>query len=375
MLQPMRSIWPTKRSTSVVKGSKVFVGLSGGVDSAVSAALLQQQGCEVTGVFMRIVVPGYPCTAGEDRVSAMRVATHLQMPFVEVDFSDAYKQKVFDESIAEFARGRTPNPDALCNREIKFGLFFDWCIARGADYVATGHYARTKDGLLYTGADGTKDQSYFLWAVPEEKLSRTLFPIGHLHKVCVRALAQKFELPNAARPDSQGLCFLGPVSIDEMLARELKLPPGVVLDESGQALGRHGGAVRYTLGQRHGFVLEAHSTHTRPYYVIAKDIEHNTITVSPDKLPTNALKTEITLRDINWIGTVHDGSCTGRYRYRQKLIPATLQRTGLCVEPRGRSSVIVVLSEPQYVPEGQSLVLYDDTRCLGGGVVDKVRVY
>src|SRR3990167_9029517 len=231
------------KSKNTEKKGRVFVGLSGGVDSAVSAALLQKDGYEVTGVFIRIALEGYPCTAGEDKLDAMRVAAHLRIPFLSVDLSEEYIKRVFEFSIAEFDRGRTPNPDALCNREIKFGLFFDWCMERGADFVATGHYAKIVQAkpvqknslveaeptrglfsgqvLLEAGADKEKDQSYFLWAVPEEKLRRTLFPVGGLQKAEVRALATTFGLPNAERPDSQGLCFLGEIGLEQMLEREL----------------------------------------------------------------------------------------------------------------------------------------------------------
>ena len=359
MLSPMRSIWPIKRNTST--SGRVFVGLSGGVDSAVSAALLQKEGYDVTGVFIHIAIEGYPCTAGADKLDAMRVAAHLRMPFLSVDLSEEYRKRIFESSISEFSKGRTPNPDALCNREIKFGLFFDWCVSQGADYVATGHYARVEKGehtvALLSGADENKDQSYFLWAVSETKLRKTLFPAGSLTKPEVRRLAKKFGLPNSERKDSQGLCFLGPVSIDEMLRKELRLVHGDVLNERGEIIGRHEGAAAYTLGQRHGFELSAQTPDTRPHFVIAKDIERNTITVSTNKFPEHARETEILLSDTNWIGEHTDGEYSARYRYRQKLIPAEL------VGER------VVLKEPHFVPEGQSLVLYSGTRCIGGGVI------
>src|SRR3989344_2977342 len=359
MLSPMRSIWPTKENTSTKR--RVFVGLSGGVDSAVSAALLKKDGYEVTGVFIRIAIEGYPCTAGVDKLDAMRVAAHLRIPFLSVDLSQEYRKRIFEFSIFEFSKGRTPNPDALCNREIKFGLFFDWCMAQGAEMVATGHYAQTKDGQLYAGADENKDQSYFLWAVPEMKLRKTLFPVGSFTKQEVRALAKKFGLPNAERKDSQGLCFLGPVSMDEMLRKELQLVPGNVLDESGAVVGKHEGVQAYTLGKRHGFNLSSQKPDTRPHFVITKDVERNTITVSTNKFPASASTTEIMLSDCNWIGEHREGSYMARYRYRQKLIPAELNGDK------------VILKEPHFVPEGQSLVLYDGARCIGGGVILNAR--
>jgi tRNA-specific 2-thiouridylase len=373
-------------------GKTVFVGLSGGVDSAVSAALLQQQGYDVVGVFIRIVVEGYPCTAGVDRVDAMRVAAHLKIPFVEIDFSKEYERQVFDVSIEGFERGETPNPDVLCNRQVKFGTFYEFCKSKGADYIATGHYARVASALsadsgygdflakkspevaspslgkpplsakaplhLLTGADPDKDQSYFLWSVPEEVLRHTLFPVGDKTKTEVRALAKKFGLPNATRADSQGLCFLGPIALEDMLRRELELQPGSVLAESGEVVGSHEGAARYTLGQRHGFTLTKHVPDTPPHYVVGKDIQKNTITISTERFPKHAMRTKLALRETNWIGEAANGPCTARYRYRGVLIPATLD------------GGTVVLEEPHYVPVGQSLVLYDKDRCLGGGVVD-----
>jgi tRNA-specific 2-thiouridylase len=342
------------------KGKKVYVGLSGGVDSAVSAALLQKEGYEVVGAFIRIALKGYPCSAGQDKLDAMRVAAHLRVPFLEVDLSQEYQKKVFEVSMREFERGNTPNPDALCNREIKFGLFFDWAMAQGAGFVATGHYARTAaDGALLAGKDQNKDQSYFLWAVPQEKLSKTLFPVGGLQKSEVRKLAAKFGLPNAARKDSQGLCFLGQVSIEDMLHRELTLVPGDVLNLAGEVVGRHEGAPAYTLGQRHGFTLFATSPDTPPHYVVGKDMQFNTITVSPDKLPP-AGTTEVELAEANWLGPA-SGPCLARYRYRGQLIPALLDA----------ENSKVLLSEAHYVPVGQSLVLYRVERCLGGGIITK----
>ena len=372
MLSPMRSIWLTKRNTSTKR--RVFVGLSGGVDSAVSAALLKKDGYEVTGVFIRIAIDGYPCTAGVDKLDAMRVAAHLKIPFLSVDLSQEYIDRVFEISVAEFARGRTPNPDTLCNKEIKFGLFFDWCMAQGAEMVATGHYAKIvpdhffEPVFLYSGADSEKDQSYFLWAVPETKLRKTLFPVGHLQKPEVRRLAKKFGLPNSDRKDSQGLCLLGPGAINDMLHKELQLVPGNVLDEKWEVIGRHEGTAAYTLGQRHGLELRAQAPNTQQHFVVAKDITRNPITVSRNKFPEHVRETVVELSETNWIGEHKDGEYSARYRYRQKLIPAELV------------GELVVLKEPHFVPEGQSLVLYDlprgkagGARCVGGGVILNAR--
>ena len=341
--------------------SRVFVGLSGGVDSGVSAALLKREGYDVTGVFIRIEIQGYPCPAREDRIEAMRVAAHLNIPFIEIDCSDAYQKRVFAFAMQEFERGRTPNPDALCNREIKFGIFFDFARQRGADYIATGHYARVeKNDELYAGADHEKDQSYFLWAVPKEHLAHTLFPVGGMKKHRVRALAKKFRLPNALRPDSQGLCFLGDISLEDMLAREIAPKEGAVLSEGGDVVGTHKGVAHYTLGQRHGFTLIA-GQEGSPHFVIAKDNVRNTITVSKHRFPQSTAHTIIVLDEVNRIGDMSDGEYEARFRYRQTLIPARL-------ETRDGQTEVTLLT-PHYVPEGQSLVLYRGSRCAGGGII------
>ena len=331
-----------------------------------SAALLKREGYEVTGVFIRIVLLGYPCTAGADRLDAMRVAAHLRIPFIELDLSREYEKEVFRESVEGFAKGETPNPDALCNRQIKFGAFYRFAQAHGADYIATGHYAQTKNGELYAGVDPEKDQSYFLWAVPQEALMHTLFPVGGMHKSEVRALAQKFALPNAQRKDSQGLCFLGPMSLTDMLKQELRPKRGDVLSETGEIVGAHEGALLYTLGQRHGFELFSGGPHTPPHFVTHKDEIKNTITVSTERFPRTASGTNLTLRECNWLDTPRAGEYQARFRYRQKLIPAELSFLD------GRPQVL--LREPQWVPEGQSLVLYEKERCWGGGTVERTEL-
>ncbi len=350
---------------------KVFVGLSGGVDSAVSAALLQEQGYDVTGLFVRIALPEYPCEVVEDRRSALRVATHLQIPFLEVDLSKEYRQKVFDEMLAGYRRGETPNPDTLCNREIKFGLMYGYAREHGADFLATGHYAQTtmaKDGSVHLMAstDKEKDQSYFLWMVPEHALAHVLFPVGGMKKLQVRALAKKFGLPNAERKDSQGICFLGRLSMEELLTHELHPQEGKVIDERGEVIGTHRGAILYTLGQRHGFSVPAHNPHETPLEVIAKNISANTITVAPqtENAAENSevgVSTTARLHDVNWIGKVADDAYLARFRYRQTLIPARLVRDD--------DSATVVLEGVHHLPSGQSLVLYKGEQCLGGGII------
>ncbi len=355
---------------------KVFVGLSGGVDSSVSAALLQKAGYDVTAVFVRIVLEGYPCTASEDRLDALRAATHLDIPFVEIDLSEAYKKAVFEPALREFARGHTPNPDALCNREIKFGLLYDFVRREGAQCLATGHYARVRTennmSQLLVSHDHSKDQSYFLWAVPSRHLAHTLFPVGHMQKSEVRALAEIFGLPNAQRKDSQGLCFLGPVSLEDMLKKELGSVSGQVLDLGGRVVGTHEGAILYTIGQRHGFTLHTHSPDMHPHIVVAKDIEHNTITVQEkiqkEHVASSAQKTDVVtarLVETNWFPGASLGPAHARFRYRQTLFEAEI----ISFDMRGQSAE-VRFSPHDQVPIGQSLVLYRGDLCLGGGIID-----
>ncbi len=381
------------------KKGRVFVGISGGVDSAVSAALLVHEGYDVTGVFIRIALPGYTCTADVDKIEAMRVSAHLRIPFLEIDLSSEYENKVFETSLAEFAQGRTPNPDVLCNREIKFGAFYTFAKSHGADFIATGHYAQVgkvsrkkvrwgraifpsrKNGdkaflmesfaHLHISTDTEKDQSYFLWMVPETVLGYVLFPIGGMHKFEVRTLAKKFGLPNAGRKDSQGLCFLGDIAIEDVLHHEIAPRQGNVLLENGEVIGVHNGTVLYTLGQRHGFEFFANTPKTEPHFVIAKDVKENTITVSTERYPKHATRTEVTLSEVNWIGNATSGSCLARYRYRQKLISAELYLGSVPISSDPK--LLVVLHEPHYIPEGQSLVLYRGDRCLGGGIIQRCR--
>ena len=250
----------------------VFVGLSGGVDSATSAYLLKKEGYNVVGAFIKGWEPDFlPCTGKEDRLEAMRVAAHLGIPFVTYDLEEAYKRDVVDYFVAEYKAGRTPNPDVLCNRAIKFGAFWERAKADGADAIATGHYARIgKEGDSYslkTSADSEKDQTYFLWTLGQEDLSHALFPVGDLRKEEVRRLASDAKLPNAGRKDSQGLCFLGHVDMHAFLKRYIPSKKGPVKDRAGRALGEHDGVWFYTLGQRHGVSANSADTERVRMYV------------------------------------------------------------------------------------------------------------
>lgn len=342
----------------------VFVGLSGGVDSAVSAYLLKKQGYRVVGAFIKAWEPDFlPCTGAEDRLSAMRVAAHLGIPFRMYDLGDEYKREVVDYFVEEYKAGRTPNPDVMCNRAIKFGAFWEHAKKDGADMLATGHYAVNENGSegfrLLASEDTEKDQTYFLWTLTQDDLSHTLFPIGAMEKPEVRRLAKEAGLPNAVRKDSQGLCFLGHVDMAEFLKRYIPSERGTVRDESGTAIGEHEGAVFYTLGQK----ISLGGMGERQY-VVAKDLSKNELIVSAKPLGEHP-KREFGLSHMNWIsGTPLEGKLLARYRYRQPLIPASIH----CQEP---GFLTVEFDEPQLPASGQSVVFYDKTSlfCLGGGVL------
>ncbi len=345
----------------------VFVGLSGGVDSSVSAALLKQQGYEVVGVFIRTWTPDFiDCTWRSERRDAMRVAAHLGIPFLECDLEKEYKEGVADYMIAEYKKGRTPNPDVACNREVKFGAFWRWAKSKGADCIATGHYAQNKKLFLLKGVDPAKDQSYFLWTLTQKDLEHILFPIGHLKKPAVRVLAKKFGLPTASKKDSQGVCFLGPLDIREFLGHYIESKRGDVLDENGEIIGWHTGAVFLTLGERHGFTITKKSPSDTPYYVMAKDIKKNTITVSHsiNKQDGNLYyKKEIKIENCSWVSNEPEASkkYTSQIRYHGEFLPCTIRK--------GISGFEVIYKQPMLVSSGQSIVLYDGAICLGGGIV------
>ena len=364
----------------------VFVGMSGGVDSSLSAALLKKQGYEVVGVFIRTWHPDFlECNEEEERRDAMRVAAFLDIPFLTFDLEDVYKKEVADYMISEYKKGRTPNPDVMCNKHVKFGAFLKQAISMGADYVATGHYAKVKvrnisshDFLLRNvnhskkqfqllkGVDKTKDQSYFLWTLGQEELSRTLFPVGHLKKTEVRNLAKKFKLPVASKKDSQGICFLGPVDLKEFLAHYIKEVKGDVLNVSGEVVGYHSGATFFTIGERHGFVITKKSPTDKPFYIVSKDIKNNTITVSdtPNKLVNKESLKVYEIEKVNWITEIPKQSkkYSAQIRYHGELLDCTIN----CTSP---TCAKIIFDKNILVDSGQSIVIYDGNACLGGGVV------
>lgn len=319
----MARIWNKHTQTNIPLKKKVFVGLSGGVDSAVSAALLKQTGAEVTGVYIKgWYPPDMPCTWASERRDAMRVAARLHIPFYTLDASAEYKKSVIDYLLTEYSAGRTPNPDVMCNRDVKFGAFYRYAKEQGADAIATGHYE-----------SGEKDQRYFLWAVPKDILQATLFPVGHMGKSAVRALARRFHLPVAEKRDSQGVCFLGSISVEEFLKKEL---------------GSDNPALLYTLGQRI-------SRPGGPWYVVGKDVRKRELTVSKTRASTACV---IQFRDANWFLEPKE-VVEAQYRYRGPRIVGRIMG----------DQFVTDAPLPEIPTPGQSIVIYHGDELVGGGII------
>ncbi len=352
------------------KKETVCVGLSGGVDSSVSAQRLIDQGYNVIGVFIKTWHPDFLiCDWEAERLDAMRVAAKLGIPFYTCDATDAYKNEVADYMIEEYKNGRTPNPDVMCNRFVKFGAFLKFARELGADKVATGHYAQVHnvEGIfrLERGTDSAKDQSYFLWTLTQEQLAQIYLPVGDTTKQDIRTEAKSGELPTFAKHDSQGICFLGQIDIKEFLSHYITVATGDVLNVNGEIVGTHDGALFYTIGQRHGFLLKAVGTESAPQYVVAKDIEKNTITVSPHQKVLG--KAVIILSQVNLIEGTLPATCEAQFRYRQK--PFTVN----CSQDREGRVMLHVLEESTESPScGQSCVLYNGKICLGGGIINDI---
>ncbi len=338
----------------------VYVGLSGGVDSSVTAALLLEAGHDVVGVYMKNWtqdLPGMKCPWAEDLADAKRIAVQLDIPFKVYDFEQQYRDVVVGYMVEEYTLGRTPNPDIMCNQEIKFKLFMEAALRDGAEMIATGHYARTRNGRLFTAKDTAKDQTYFLYRVTHEALKRTLFPLGDLLKSEVREIAQRKKLITAQKKDSQGICFVGSVGIKEFLMQYTSPKPGPVIDrESHETIGYHEGALLYTIGQRHGLGLGG----GLPYYVVDKDMATNTVVVSRNLNDTAMWRPSFGLRAIHWIDRdpATDDALEVRLRHRGQRIPATLQGDKVLLEHAERA-----------IAPGQSAVVYCKDEVLGGGII------
>lgn len=376
----------------------VFIGISGGVDSAVSAALLKEEGYDVVGVFISTWHPDFiKCTEEKEKLDAMRICAHLDIPFLNFDFEEIYKKEVADYMISEYKLGRTPNPDVMCNKEVKFKAFLKKALVMGADYVATGHYSkinkinsknyflnglaeqkarRTEDlkkisfyYLLEKSIDPLKDQSYFLWTLKQEQLSKILFPIGHLNKKEVRFLAKKFKLPVAEKKDSQGICFLGAVDLKNFLKHYIKEKKGKVLNEKGEEIGWHDGFMFYTLGERHGFTIVKKSSNDSPYYIVKKDTKKNILYVSQDKnliLQNSEFSNSVfEIVNVNWIAgePKKNKKYSCQIRYHGEYLDCKIKHTGKS------KTTEIIFDQPVLIASGQSCVFYDQDICLGGGIV------
>ena len=374
----------------------VFVGLSGGVDSSVSAALLKRQGYNVVGVYMKNWskdLPGMPCPWLDDYQDAKRVAVQLGIDFKMYDFEKDYQHKVVDYMLDEFKAGRTPNPDIMCNQEVKFKLFLNTALEDGADMIATGHYAKVGDRVksrgysLLRAKDENKDQTYFLYRISQEALSKTIFPLSELTKPQVRELAKELKLVTADKKDSMGICFVGKVPIKDFLQQQLAfqgryLETGVIIDQAGKKVGRHEGAIFYTIGQRHGLEVGG----GLPYYVTGKDMKKNEVYVTTDLQDAKLWSREVKLADLHWINKPPAQNQESRMKNGEEKIPNSQFPIpkSLTVRMRHRAKLIPVkklnkLSNSQWKAElaeevraltpGQSAVFYFEAECLGGGIV------
>jgi tRNA-specific 2-thiouridylase len=347
----------------------VFLGMSGGVDSSVSALLLKKAGYDVVGVYMKCW-EGLPTKTGlkftetcdweAERRDALRVATQLGIKFKTYDFVEEYRREVIDYFFNEYQKGRTPNPDVMCNRHIKFDCFLNRALAEGADYIATGHYAKRMNNSVYIPTDKEKDQTYFLWTLTNEKIQRVLFPLGDRAKLEVRNIANEAQLPVADKKDSQGICFVGEVPVHEFIAERLPEKIGEVLTLDGKVLGTHTGAHFYTVGQRHGMTL----TTELPHYVVGTNIEKNEVYVVAGNSDKQLYKTELYAEQISWVhGKKPADNISARVRYRQSLQKVySIEETPIGLK--------VVFEEGQRaVTPGQSIVFYEGEEMVGGGVI------
>ena len=348
---------------------RVFVGLSGGVDSSVSAYLLKKQGYNVTGVFIKAWYPEFiPCNWRDEMRDAMRICAKLEIPFLMCDLENEYKTKVIDYLISEYKKGNTPNPDIMCNKHIKFDGFFNFAIQNGADFIATGHYAKKDETnkKLLIPKDTEKDQTYFLAGMKQEALNKTLFPLGDLEKSEVRKIADKAGLHTAIKKDSQGLCFIGHIDLKEFLKNYLELKKGDVLDEDGNIIGWHEGSIGYTIGQRHGFHLNNKNNNEDRLYVVSKNLENNTITLG-NEFKEKIIQNNFILNDFNFLSDkqniFNNKNLFAKIRYRGNLFSVSE------IQENNSQIKIKVDNLKENVATGQMLVLYSKNQCLGGGII------
>jgi tRNA-specific 2-thiouridylase len=359
---------------SLNSASKVIVGMSGGVDSSVSALLLQQQGYRVEGLFMKNWEEDDGteyCTAREDFADAQAVADKLGITLHGANFAAEYWDNVFEHFLAEYRAGRTPNPDILCNREIKFKAFLEYALTLGADYIATGHYTRCGEeqgkGTLLKGLDHNKDQSYFLHAVGHAELEKTLFPVGEIEKPRVRELAAQHGLATAKKKDSTGICFIGERRFKDFLQQYLPAQPGEIRSLEGEYLGQHHGLMYHTIGQRQGLGIGGLANHSEaPWYVVGKDLDNNILLVAQGNEHPALFSSYLRTSEIYWVAGAAPElplQCSAKVRYRQADQQCTVSASGDAFD--------VVFEQPQRaVTPGQSVVFYLGERCLGGGVIE-----
>lgn len=350
----------------------VFVGLSGGVDSALSAYLLKKEGFTVIGVFMKNWDgDGEQCQIKKDYQDAKNIAQFLEISFKTVDFTEEYKRYVFDDFLEKIEQGLTPNPDIFCNKFVKFKAFYQWALAQGADYIATGHYARTShSGQLLSGVDEKKDQTYFLYAICASHIPKILFPLGNLYKTQVRELAKTVGIPVCEKKDSTGICFIGPGNFRQFISEYLPQKKGAILSMEGAMLGEHQGVHLYTLGQRSGLNLGGQKhCDQKPWYVIKKDKANNILYVSQEKNDEHLLRSELLIEDFHWlidpVKAPFKAQC--RIRHGQKK-----QQCWLYPDLKEHKRVSIKFLEPQRaITPGQAAVIYAQDQCLGGGTISE----
>ena len=358
--------------------TRVVVGMSGGVDSSVTALLLKEQGYDVIGVFMKNwddTDEFGVCTATEDYKDVAAVADQIGIPYYSVNFEKEYWDRVFEYFLAEYRAGRTPNPDVMCNKEIKFKAFLDYAMTLGADYVATGHYAqvaRDEDGTVHMlrGADNNKDQTYFLSQLSQEQLQKVMFPLGHLEKPEVRQIAERAGLATAKKKDSTGICFIGEKNFKEFLSHYLPAQPGRMMTVDGRDMGEHAGLMYYTIGQRGGLGIGGQQGgDNAPWFVVGKEYDDNILYVCQGDQNQWLMSEGALISDVNWISSMKpkgEFDCTAKFRYRQKDNDVSLHFID-------ETTVYVTFKQPiKAVTPGQAAVFYDGEVCLGGGTIEKV---
>jgi tRNA-uridine 2-sulfurtransferase len=359
--------------TTLHQHKRVALGMSGGVDSSLTTHLLKEQGYDVTGVFLECWrAPG--CRTDDDRKDALKVALELDIPFQVLDFKETYKDKVVEYFFREYEAGRTPNPDVMCNKEIKFGLFYDWAMNEGFDYVATGHYAKVENNQLLVPKDEWKDQTYFLYQLSKEQLKHILFPLGDMTKDEVRREAEKRGLHVASKPDSVGICFIGDINVHDFLKERLGEKPGDVVDTQGNVIGKHTGIWFYTIGQRHGFTINPSTsiegsdgtiverTNMPPFYVVGKNAEKNQIIVG---FGSETTKQAFEISNLHLID--ESESLTG------KKMLVRIRHTGQLLNCFFDGNRVTLDQPTRGIAEGQAAVFYQitgsKTVCLGGGTI------